>query len=154
MIAERVKAFLEQNRVRYDTIYHTLTYTAQTTAEVTHIPGHELAKTVIVNVEGKPAMAVLPASRHVSLADLRRVVGCDDVCLAEEKELRELFPGCELGAMPPLGNLYGIDVYVDASLAEDDTIAFNAGSHTELVRIAFADFERLVEPRVCAMSTR
>ncbi len=154
MVTEKLKKFLDQNGIVYTTIYHTLAYTAQTTAESAHIPGKEVAKAVVVKLEGKPAMAVLPASLHLSMDALRRCVGCDEVTLANEKELRSLFPGCEVGAMPPFGNLFGLDVYVDEALAEDEVIAFNAGSHTELIRMKYADYERLVEPKVVAVARR
>lgn len=153
MIAQKVKAFLDENGVRYETIFHTLAYTAQTTAESAHIPGKEMAKAVVVKVDGRMALAVLPASRHVSFHELREITGSNDVHLAGELELRSIFPGCELGAMPPFGNLYGLDVWVDPTLAEDEMIAFNAGSHTELIRMRYADFARLVSPRVAAFAT-
>lgn len=153
MIAQKVKAFLDENGVKYETIFHTLAYTAQTTAESAHIPGQEMAKTVIVKADGRMAMAVLPASRHVSFHELREITGSSDVHLADENELRTLFPGCELGAMPPFGNLYGLDVWVDPLLERDEEIAFNAGSHTELIRMKYADFARLVCPKVAAFAT-
>ncbi|MBI2212826.1 MAG: YbaK/EbsC family protein [Acidobacteria bacterium] len=152
MIAQRIKSFLDENEVKYETLFHTLTYTAQTTAESAHIPGLEMAKTVVINVDGRLAMAVLPASRHVSLPNLREVTGSSDIHLAGESELRTLFPGCELGAMPPFGNLYGLDVWVDPLLARHERIAFNAGSHTELIRMRYADFERLVCPMVATFA--
>lgn len=152
MIAQKVKAFLDENGVKYETIFHTLAYTAQTTAESAHIPGQEMAKTVVVKVDGRMAMAVLPASWHVSLHELREIIGSSDVSLADENELKLLFPGCELGAMPPFGNLYGLDVWVDPILARDEQIAFNAGSHTELIRMKYADFARLVCPKVEAFA--
>ncbi len=152
MIAQRVKAFLDANGVPYETLFHTLAYTAQTTAESAHIPGKEMAKTVVLRVDGRMALAVLPASRHVSFHELREITGSNDVHLADEAELRTAFPGCELGAMPPLGNLYGLDVFVDPTLADDEMIAFNAGSHTELIRMRYADFARLACPRVAAFA--
>ncbi len=152
MIAQKVKAFLDENHVKYETIFHTLAYTAQTTAESAHIPGQEMAKCVVVKVDGRMALAVLPASRHVSFHELRDITGSNDVRLADELELRTLFPGCELGAMPPFGNLYGLDVWVDPILQKDEQIAFNAGSHTELIRMRYDDFARLVCPRVAAFA--
>ena len=107
-----------------------------------------MAKTVMVKIDGKIAMAVLPASYKVDLEHLKEAVGGATIELANEREFRDLFPGCETGGMPPFGNLFGMDVFVSAKLAEDRDIAFNAGSHTELIRLAYADFERLVKPRV------
>jgi len=102
----------------------------------------------MVKVDGKMAMAVLPASCKVDLMHLKDAVGAASVELAGEREFRDMFPGCETGGMPPFGNLYGMDVYVSAKLAEDQEIAFNAGSHTELLKLAYKDFERLVKPKV------
>ena len=113
-----------------------------------HIPGRELAKTVIVDSDGETAMAVLPGSQKVDLPLLRDALGAERVSLVREAAFRDRFPECDLGAMPPFGNLYGMKVYVADSLTEDEVIAFNAGSHTELVRMAYRDFERLVQPRV------
>src|SRR5438045_9524140 len=107
-----------------------------------------MAKTVIVRLDGKTAMAVLPAHRKIVLQDLRDVTGADQVRFATEDEFKSLFPDCEIGAMPPFGNLYGMEVYVAPSLTEDKEIAFNAGSHTELLRMPYEDFARLVKPQV------
>ena len=118
-----------------------------------HVPGKELAKTVMVKIEGKMAMAVLPASSRVDLHQLREAIGASKVELASEGEFKDMFPECEVGAMPPFGNLYGMDVYASVKLAEDEEIAFNAGSHTELIRLAYQDFEKLAEPKVLGFST-
>ena len=147
MPIRKLREFLDENKVKYVTISHSPAYTAQEIAASAHIPGKELAKTVMVRVGGKLAMAVLPAIDLVDFDRLADAVG-EKVEMVGEKEFKDAFPGCEVGAMPPFGNLYGFDVYVADSLAEDEQIAFNAGSHTELVRLAFSDFERLVEPKV------
>jgi len=152
MTAPTLKSFLDSNHVKYTTITHSPEYTAQEIAASAHIPGKDLAKTVIVKVDGEFAMAVLPASMHVSLARLKQAVGAGDAELASESEFEELFPDCELGAMPPFGNLYDMGVYVDKELTEDDEIAFNAGSHSELVQLAYRDFDKLVHPKVVALS--
>jgi Ala-tRNA(Pro) deacylase len=144
----KLKTFLDEHHVRYVTIQHSKAYTAQDVAAKTHISGKEIAKTVIVKLGGKMVMAVVPASRKVDLEHLREVVGAQSAVLATEAEFKDRFPGCEVGAMPPFGNLYGLDVWVDESLRDDEEIAFNAGTHTELVRLAYADFERLVKPKV------
>jgi Ala-tRNA(Pro) deacylase len=148
MPIQRVKAFLEKEGVPYVTISHARAFTAQQAAASVHIPGQELAKTVIVKLDGRMAMAVLPASCQIDFAALAEVTGAREVTLAEEWEFQRLFPECEVGAMPPFGNLYALDVYVAERLAEDDQIAFNAGSHTELIQMAYRDFERLVGPEV------
>ncbi len=154
MPLNKVRAFLDQNQIKYVVISHSKAYTAQGIAAVTHIPGQELAKTVIVKLDGALAMAVLPASYQVDLLALKRVVGVGAASLASEKEFKQHFPDCETGAMPPFGNLYGIPVYVDESLTRDTEIAFNAGTHLELIRMSCADFERLVRPEVLEFSTR
>lgn len=144
----QLKDFLDRQKVKYVSISHSTAYTAQDIAALTHTPGKELAKTVIVRVDDALAMAVLPASFHVDLKALKAVADAKAVGLASEKEFTDRFPGCETGAMPPFGNLYNMAVYVDQSLTQDKEIAFNAGSHNELIRLAYADFERLVKPIV------
>jgi len=148
MTGQILKDLLDDNNVEYVTITHSPAYTMQRIAELTHISGKELAKTVIVKLDDRFAMAVLPTSTRVDLDHLKRGVEADKVAIATEQEFKDLFPDCEVGAMPPFGNLYDMDVYVAKKLAEDEEIAFNAGSHTELVRMAYKDFEKLVSPTV------
>ncbi len=148
MPTQKLKEFLDGNKVEYVTITHSPAYTAQQIAEMTHIPGKELAKTVIVKVDDQYAMTVLPASHRVDLDHLKQGVKADKVEVASEAEFKSLFPDCEVGAMPPFGNLYDMPVYVADKLAEDEEIAFNSGSHTELVRLSYKDFAKLVSPRV------
>lgn len=148
MPVKRLKDFLDQHGVKYVSISHSPAFTAQEIAASAHIPGRELAKTVMVKLDGKMAMAVLPASYQVDLDGLKKLAGAGRIELANEEEFRDLFPGCEPGAMPPFGNLYEMPVFVSETLAEDEEIAFNAGSHTELVRLGYADFVRLVEPKL------
>jgi Ala-tRNA(Pro) deacylase len=145
---ERLKQFLDKEHVRYTTVAHSPSYTAQEIAADAHVSGKELAKTVMVDLDGQIAMAVLPADQKVALPELREAAGVSKARFATEDEFKGLFPDCETGAMPPFGNLYGMDVYVAAPLTEDEEIAFNAGSHTQLMRIAYRDFERLVHPKV------
>jgi len=154
MPLNKIRGFLDEHHVKYVVISHSKAYTAQGIAAIAHIPGQELAKTVIVKLDGALAMAVLPASFQVDLLALKKVVGVKDAALASEREFKQHFPDCETGAMPPFGNLYGIPVYVDEALTRDREIAFNAGTHLELIRMAYADFERLVMPIVLAFSTR
>ncbi|UCF38681.1 MAG: YbaK/EbsC family protein [Acidobacteriota bacterium] len=152
MPVSRLKRFLDDNHVRYITISHSPAFTAQGIAASAHVKGKELAKTVMVKIDGKMAMAVLPAPYKIDFDLLKRAVGSSRVELASEEEFRSRFPECEVGAMPPFGNLYEMDVFVTESLAEDAEIAFNAGSHTELVRLDFEDFNRLVHPRILRFS--
>jgi Ala-tRNA(Pro) deacylase len=153
MPAKKLKDFLDQQHVSYISIPHSEAYTAQEVAEVAHVPGQELAKTVMVELDGKMAMVVLPANRKIVLQDLREVTGAAKARFATEEEFKNLFPDCEVGAMPPFGNLYGIEVLVATPLAADKEIAFNAGTHTEAIKIAYADFDRLVHPKVICCST-
>jgi len=148
MPATKLKVFLDSQNVKYVNISHSAAYTAQEIAASAHIPGQELAKTVMVRLDGNLAMAVLPASYKVDLNALKQATRMNQVELAGEQEFRSQFPECELGAMPPFGNLYDLQVYVDQSLTKDDTIAFNAGSHTELIKLSYKDFESLVRPKI------
>ena len=154
MPGTKLKQFLDENQVRYVSIRHSPAFTAQETAASAHIPGRELAKTVMVKIDGAMAMAVLAATKRLDLELLRQAAGAQKVTLADEKEFSGAFPDCEPGAMPPLGNLYGLDVYVDESLREDEQIAFNAGSHAELIQMDYQEFERLVQPVVTNFSTQ
>lgn len=140
--------FLNKNKVKYETIEHSPAYTAQEIAEIAHVSAKELAKTVIVKVDGELAMTVLPAHHKVEFDKLQEATGTDKVELASEFEFQERFPGCELGAMPPFGNLFNMDVYVTKDLTKDKSIAFNAGTHSELIKIAYSDFDKLVKPKV------
>ena len=148
MPLEKLKDFLDDNEVKYTTISHSKAYTAQQVAHSAHILGKDIAKTVMINIDGKMAMAVIPATNHVDFALIKDAIGIKTITLANETEFKNFFPACEVGTMPPFGILYDMEVYVDKSLAEDHEIAFNAGSHTELVQMACADFERLVKPYV------
>jgi Ala-tRNA(Pro) deacylase len=151
MPAARLKEFLDSHGVRYVSITHSLAYTAQEIAASAHVRGREMAKTVIIRINGKLAMAVLPASPRVDVLRLRDATGAEDVTIAAEQDFREAFPGCDLGAMPPFGNLFGMDVYVDPHLRKDEDIFFNAGTHRELIRMKYSDFERLARPKVVAL---
>ena len=152
MPVRKLKAFLDNEKIKYINIIHSTAYTAQEVAASAHITGRELAKTVIVELDGKMAMAVLPANRKIVLQDLREVTGSDEVKFASEEEFKEKFPDCETGAMPPFGNLYSMPVFADESLTRDQEIAFNAGSHRELIRLSWEDFEKLVKPTVARFS--
>jgi Ala-tRNA(Pro) deacylase len=146
MPVKKLKEFLDSSGVKYVSIVHSMAYTAQEIAATTHIPGKEIAKTVMVKLDGKMAMAVLPASYRVDFDLLQEAAGASNVELADEDEFKGMFPECDIGAMPPFGNLYGMDVFVAETLAEDEEISFNAGSHTELIKMAYKDFENLAKP--------
>lgn len=142
----KLKEYLDRHDIKYVTISHSRAYTAPAIAHAAHIPGKELAKTVMIKMDGRMAMAVLPSSIKVDLERLREAADAEEVRLATETEFKDLFPECAVGAMPPFGNLWDMPVYVDATLAQDAEIAFNAGSHIELIKLAYADFQRLVDP--------
>jgi Ala-tRNA(Pro) deacylase len=154
MPLKKLKEFLDTHDVKYVTISHSPAYTAQEIAASAHIPGKELAKTVVVKLDERPVLVVLPASYQVDLDLLRLATGARTVELATEYEMLEEFPDCDVGAMPPFGNLFGVEVYVADSLAEDEKIAFNAGSFTELVQLPYRDFARLVEPTVLKIASK
>ena len=153
MPANKVREFLDSRGVKYVSIRHSPAFTAAEVAQSAHVSGRDFAKTIVVHTEGGMALVVLPASRRIVLADLREMLSAGHVRLASEAEFRDLFPDCELGAMPPFGNLYGLPVYVADSLAEEEEIAFNAGTHTEVIKMRYADFEALVRPEVLAFIT-
>ena len=148
MPVKKLKQFLDEHKVKYVSIQHSPAYTAQAIAASAHVPERELAKTVMVTIDGKIAMAVLPASYRLDVGQLRRAVNAKHVELATEGEFEGRFPDCEIGAMPPFGNLYDMEVYVAGPLADDEEIAFNAGSHRELIKMRYEDFAWLVQPKV------
>jgi Ala-tRNA(Pro) deacylase len=148
----RLQEILDRNNIRYTIMSHSPAYTAAAIAAVTHTPGKEIAKSVIVLVDGALAMVVLPGSKHVDLGALKKAMGAKEVSLAHEHQFAHVFPDCEVGAMPPFGNLYGVPVYIDQSLSEDNEIAFNAGSHRVLLRMAFSDYQNLVKPLVLSVA--
>jgi len=148
MSAARLIEFLDSREVKYVLMRHSAAFTAAEVAASTHVTGRDFAKTLVVRIDGRLAMVVLPANRRLALHDLRETMGSPSVQLATEAEFLARFPDCELGAMPPFGNLYDMPVYVAASLCEEAEIAFNAGTHTEVIKMAYEDFERLVNPTV------
>ncbi len=148
-VAPEVEKLLKEEGVKYEVIKHPTAYTAAEEAAVSHISGYEWAKTVIFfTKKDEPIMAVLAASHHVNSKLLEDVVGAGKLRLAGESDFAGLYPNCEPGAMPPLGNIYGQRVFVDQRLTEDETIVFNAGNHTEAVRMPYTDFARLAKPVV------
>jgi len=146
-VSARLKSFLDQNRIHYTLMIHSPAYTAQSAAATLHVSGKEVAKSVVVRAGDETALAVLPASCHVNLARLGKLIG-HELRLASESEFIDKFPDCELGAMPPFGNLYKMPVYVDERLAADEEIVFNAGTHHDAIRMRFGDFARLTHPTV------
>ncbi len=149
-IHTKLREFLDANGVAYEVRSHLQAFTAQEVAAAQHVPGREMAKVVSVRAGREFLMAVLPAPQRVDLGQLGAAAGKPDLHLATEAEFAGLFPACEAGAMPPFGNLYGLPVWVDQALTRDKDISFNAGTHEQTVRMAYADFARLVQPRVAS----
>ncbi len=154
MILKKHVGFLDTSGVKYTVLSHSLAYTALEVAQSVHIPGKEIAKTVIVWMDGKMAMVVLPGTSLINFTALREQTGSQNIELASESEFSSRFPECEVGAMPPFGNLFDMPVIASALLAEDEDIAFNAGSHHELVRMKYADYRDLVRPRIASFTLR
>lgn len=152
MPSKRIYELLERERVPYEVLPHAMTITAQETAHAARIPGGEFAKATILKADGRLVMAVLPAGQHVDLERMRQLTRADRLELASEDEFVSVFPDCERGAEPPFGSLYGLDVYLDASLSEHQKIAFNAGTHREAIRIDYETFHRLVRPTVASFA--
>jgi len=146
--SQRLKEFLDENHIKYVALRHSPAFTAAETAHAAHIPGKTMVKTVIVRVDGAPAMLALPSNYKVLSDLLKQEIGAEEVDLLAEDEFQELFPGCDTGAMPPFGNLFGMDTYAAESLAEDAQIAFNSGTHVELIQMSWLDYERLVQPKI------
>ncbi|MGC9970959.1 MAG: YbaK/EbsC family protein [Bryobacteraceae bacterium] len=153
-ILTKLREFLDQNQVDYTHTVHPLAYTAREVASAEHVPAREMAKTVLFLSEQGYGMAVLPSDSVVDLEQLRQDLGLSRLRLATEAELGELFPTCELGAMPPFGNLFSLPVYVDSRLAGEDTITFNAGTHRDVIHMHFLDFKRLVNPSIISFARR
>ena len=154
MPVQQLEQFLDNRGVKYVSIKHSLAYTAQEVAASAHVSGKEMVKTLAVKLDGKLALVALPASEKMDLRQLQDTTGAANVELATEAEFGSRFPGCEVGAMPPFGNLFGMDTYVTESLTRDREIAFNAGTHTEVIRMSYDDFERLAEPKKVGAAAR
>ncbi|MCI0654733.1 MAG: hypothetical protein L0Y39_09690 [Methylococcaceae bacterium] len=153
MPAERLKNFLDQQGVKYLTITHSLAFTALEIARSSHISSKEMAKTLVVNIQEQPAITVIPATQKFDLDILKKAFATGEVELTGEDKFSKLFPDCEVGAMPPFGNLYGMDTYVAESISAQEYIAFNAGSHSETIKMLYHDYEKLVVPRFIILAT-
>ncbi len=151
MTTNRVTSYLDKEHVSYEVLHHRVDYTAQETAADTHTPGREFAKTVVLGMPRGHAMAVVPAVFKIDLERVREGIGTRQVMLVDEETMSRLCPDCDVGAEPPFGNLYDLPVYVDPSLAKDEYITFNGGSHDDAIRMRYSDFERLVHPTIMEM---
>ena len=151
-LSERLRSFLDSHHAEYTFTTHPKAFTAREVAVAEHLPPREVAKTVVILGDGAYYIIVIPASRLVDLHEVRTTLGFSQVRLATEDELGKLFPDCEVGAMPPLGPLYGIPVYLDGTLAGQETITFNAGTHCDVIHMGMAEYRRLVAPRVVSLA--
>jgi Ala-tRNA(Pro) deacylase len=149
---ERLESYLNEHQVPFQIQQHVRAFSAQKIAEGEHIPGNMVAKTVIVLADNQMIELVLPASYRADLNKFRAILQAKEVRLAHEEEFFDAFPDCEVGAMPPFGNLYGVPVYVEESLTKQETIVFPVGTYTETMSLHYADFERLVHPKVIAFA--
>ncbi len=154
MPAQRLKQMLDRHNIRYISINHSPAYTARETAASTFVPRREFAKTIIVDMDGGKVMAVLSASRHVDIMALRNLAQANEARLATEDEFRELFPDCEVGAMPPFGSLYNMRVFVDEMVTEVDDLCFNAGSHEQILRMDCSEYLKLEQPVIGAFAIK
>lgn len=145
-ISPKIKSYLEKEKVKFETLEHSVAYTAMEIAGSQHIPGRQVIKCVIVKADGKFIMCALPSIHYLDMKKLKSITGAKEIQLAGEEEIAKLFPDYEVGAEPPFGHLYGLKVYADKLLEEDEDIVFNAGTHTDMLKIKLADFKRLVHP--------
>ena len=148
MTCKKLKEFLDDREVKYLSINHSRAYTAQEIAESAHVSGNDFAKVVMLKADEKMIMAVLPAPDKVNLKSLRQILGVRDIVFADENDFQDHFPGCEVGAMPPFGNLYGIRVILAQTLCDSTTISFNSGLHTEVIQMGYDKYIKLVSPEI------
>jgi len=148
MTCKKLKQYLDDQNVKYVSVNHSRAYTAQEIAESAHVSGNDFAKVVMLNADEKMIMAVLPAPDKVELKLLRQVLGARNVIFADENDFQDHFPGCEVGAMPPFGNLYGIRVILAKTLCNSATINFNSGVHTEIIQMDYDNYIKLVSPEI------
>lgn len=151
-VAKKIKELLEREKITYQVLEHELAFTALEVAQAQHIPGHQMIKSIIVGVDGRWIMCVLPSTHKIDFDKFKRALQAKDANLANESKVAALFPGFEIGAMPPFGHIAGIKVYLDKSLEENDTVAFNAGTHTDVLKIKLKDYIRLVNPEIIDFS--
>lgn len=151
-LSAQLQRFLESHQTEYMVSIHHAAYTARDVASVEHLPAREVAKVVVIFGDGQYHMIVIPANRLVDFEEVHHALGLSQARLATEDELTKLFPDCELGAMPPIGAMYGLPVYLDSGLLEQDMIAFNAGTHRDVVHMKTADYRSLVQPTIVSLA--
>ncbi len=152
MPIKKLKDYLDNNKIKYVVISHSSAFTALEVAASAHVPGKELAKTVMVKIDGKMTMVVLPSSYKIDFDLLKNATDAKQIELATEDEFTILFPSCEIGAIPPFGNLFNMNVYVAETLTKSEQITFAAGLTSELIKLSYQDFEKLVKPTVIKIS--
>lgn len=152
MPLKKLTEYLDKHNKEYVLQKHSKAYTAQEVAASAHIPGKNMAKTVMVKIDGDLSMVVVDSNHDLDLDSIAEAIGADEVTLAREKEFKDVFPDCEVGAMPPFGNLYDMDTYVSDLMADNEEIAFNACSHEEVMKMSYRDFEELVQPKMLSMA--
>ncbi|NOQ80468.1 MAG: deacylase [Gammaproteobacteria bacterium] len=148
MTCKKLKHFLDEQDAKYVSINHSRAYTAQEIAESAHVSGNDFAKVVMLKADEEMVMAVLPATDKVELKLLRQVLGVRNVIFADENDFQDHFPGCEVGAMPPFGNLYGIRVILAQTLCSSTSISFNSGVHTEVIQMDYDNYIKMVNPEI------
>lgn len=151
---QRLQELLKENSVPFEVHHHPLTYTAQAVAEAEHVPGKMVMKVVMVMADGRLTMLALPAPYHLDSAKTAAAIGAGEVRLAREDEFESAFPDCDVGAMPPFGHLYGLDLWVDKALTADEFVVFQAGTHTDTIRMKYSDFARIARPKVADLAFR
>jgi len=151
-LSEALGSFLDSHKAEFTLSTHPQAFTAREVAAAEHLPAREVAKPVVVFGDGVYHMIVIPGSKLVDFHEVRSALGLSQARMATETELAELFPDCELGAMPPLGTMYGLTVYLDEALASQDTITFNAGTHREVIHMRTAEFRRLASPHIVSLA--
>jgi Ala-tRNA(Pro) deacylase len=147
-IPRRIREYLDSQNVPYEWLPHPQAFTAQEVAHSLHISGKRLAKTVILRADDRMVMVVLPASHRLIMNELRSAMEARQLEMLPEGELAKVFPDCDLGAIPPFGHLYGIEVWVDRTIADQGEIVFNAGTHVDAVRMKYHDYAAVAKPRV------
>jgi Ala-tRNA(Pro) deacylase len=143
----KLEDLLVSRHIAFQRLPHRRTYTANRMAQALHVKGREVAKTVLLRTGRGHMLAVLPATHHIDLEQLREELQDPELTLASEEEMDRLFPDCERGAVPPFGSLYDVPTIMDDSLTEDETIVFEGPDHEQAIRITLRDYEALEHPR-------
>ena len=147
-IPQRIRDYLDSQNVPYATLHHSQAFTAQEVAHSLHVSGKKCVKVVVAKGDNKPVLVVLPASFRLDFQELKSALKASHVEMVTESELVGLFPDCDLGAVPPFGNLYGMGIWVDRAVANAENIVFCAGTHEDCIRMSYSDFAKLTMPHL------